>query len=139
VTEAMGRNAVGTAIRIVPRPMVLDAVHGAAEALPQFWIVSVQEPTVWPTAVFGLTDALNCLTAFLALAPGAAKTIAIRTTNVMSSGKRARRDKCCEIPDILRHPLPGGPSGLPHMTKWPSMACRPRSVNRATRHHWRRI
>lgn len=108
MTEAMGRNSVGTAIRIVPRPIVLDAVQGAAEALPQFWIVSVHVPEVCPTAVVGETAALNCLTAALALTPGATTTIASRTVNVAISGRRPRRDRYNQIPDISLLPLPRG-------------------------------
>ena len=84
--------------------MVLDAVHGAVEALPQFWTVSVHVPEVCPTAVVGETDALNCLTAALALTPGATTTIASRIVNVATSGRRPRRDRYDQIPDISSSP-----------------------------------
>jgi hypothetical protein len=105
VTEVIGRNSVGTAIWIVPRLIVLETVQAAGIGVPpQFVTVSVHEPEVCPKAVFGAMEAVNCLTAALALlTPGAAITIAMRSMNVARSDNRPRCKMCTfnlDIPSI---------------------------------------
>ena len=44
MTEVIGLNSEGTVMRACPRPIVLEAVQGAAIGVPQFLICSVHVP-----------------------------------------------------------------------------------------------
>src|SRR5262245_33329514 len=76
----MFRNSRGTVIRIDPRPMVLESVHGNTGP-PQLVTVSVQVPATAPVALVGVIEATNCLTEFGAapLMFGAASSAPIRS------------------------------------------------------------
>ena len=80
VPKRIGLNSRGTVMRTCPKPIVLEAVQGAAMGVPQFLTSNVQFPSTPPAAVFGEIVAENCFTAaFAPLTLGAATRAPIKS------------------------------------------------------------